>query len=79
MALKMFGIRLCSVRLTARRKVQIPEPDDPFAVFRYGDYWYWIEQNDLESKRVFLLMLFLTTLTNRADSKMGPVLTIPTG
>lgn len=54
-------------------------PDASFAAVRYGDYWYWIENDDLLSKRVFTLMLFLTTLTNQPNADSGPVLTIPTG
>lgn len=54
-------------------------PDHPYAAVKYKDYWYWIEETDITSKRVFVMMLFLTTLTNRSDPGMGPVLTIPTG
>ena len=39
---------------------------------------YWIEHDDLASKRVFVLMLFLTTLTNKGSDENQPVLTIPT-
>lgn len=54
-------------------------PDDSFAAVRYRDFWFWIDNDDLFSKRVFTLMLFLTTLTNQASDDAGPVLTIPTG
>ncbi|NNJ66366.1 MAG: hypothetical protein HKP16_12395, partial [Xanthomonadales bacterium] len=57
-------------------------PDRParnFAAVEYQDHWYWIDNTDLPSKRVFTLMLFLTTLTNDRSKDIGPVLTIPTG
>lgn len=54
------------------------EPADAFARTRYHGDWYWIDHNDLTSKRVFGLMLFLTTLTNRTSEEGKPVLTIPT-
>jgi hypothetical protein len=54
-------------------------PERSFAAIMYRDYWYWIEDTDLESKRVFTLMLFLTTLTNSKADKNDAVLTIPTG
>lgn len=54
-------------------------PETAFASFRYHDDWYWIDHEDLVSKRVFTLMLFLTTLTNRNGNDNAPVLTIPTG
>ena len=53
-------------------------PEDKFAQIKYKGDWYWIENDDLHSKRVFTLMLFLTTLTNYAGEQNAPVLTIPT-
>jgi hypothetical protein len=54
------------------------QPDQSFARVKYGDYWYWIDNADIASKRVFTLMLFITTLTNQATDDNAPVLTIPT-
>ena len=54
------------------------EPDESFAQVKYEGFWYWIENSDLLSKRVFTLMLFMTTLTNQAKDANAPVLTIPT-
>ena len=53
-------------------------PSESFAQIKYRGDWYWIDNDDLMSKRVFTLMLFLTTLTNYAGDKHGAVLTIPT-
>ena len=53
-------------------------PEDPFASFEYHGDWYWIEHEDLTSKEVFTLMMFMTTLTNRSGTENAPVLTIPT-
>ncbi len=54
-------------------------PESAYAEFFYDGAWYWIDHEDIESKRVFTLMLFLTTLTNRGGERNEPVLTIPTG
>ena len=54
-------------------------PKDAFAEVKYRGNWYWIDHTDLASKRVFTLMLFVTTLTNQAGAEQTPVLTIPTG
>jgi hypothetical protein len=54
-------------------------PKQSFARIRYQNHWYWIENDDLRSKQVFTLMLFLTTMTNTTAAKNAPVLTIPTG
>jgi len=53
-------------------------PEESFAQVKYQDYWYWIDNSDIASKRVFTLMLFITTLTNQANDANAPVLTIPT-
>lgn len=53
-------------------------PEESFAQVKYQDYWYWIDNTDITSKRVFTLMLFITTLTNQANDQNAPVLTIPT-
>ena len=54
-------------------------PEDSFTAINYHGHWYWIENDDLQSKRVFTLMLFLTTLTSSGSDTNAPVLTIPTG
>jgi hypothetical protein len=56
----------------------VERPEDAFAEFQYHGDWYWIDHNDLRSKRVFTLMLFITTLTNQPANQNAPVLTIPT-
>ncbi len=55
------------------------KPDNTYATIKYNDYWYWIDPTDIASKRVFVMMLFLTTLTSTSEGGRGPVLTIPTG
>lgn len=57
----------------------LDKPENSFASINYGGYWYWIDPTDLPSKRVFTLMLFLTTLTSHGGDDNNPVLTIPTG
>jgi hypothetical protein len=59
-------------------KSSADRPSQSFAEIKYHDHWYWIENNDIASKRVFTLMLFITTLTNQASDENAPVLTIPT-
>ena len=57
----------------------LEKPENSFASINYDGYWYWIDPTDLPSKRVFTLMLFLTTLTSTGGDDNNPVLTIPTG
>ena len=55
------------------------QPADPFAAIQYRGDWYWIDHDDQLSKRVFTLMLYLTTIANRGGGEAAPILTIPTG
>jgi hypothetical protein len=61
-----------------RIRTSTEKPEDAFAVFQYHGDWYWIDHQDVSSKRVFIMTLFLTTLTNRTGKPNAPVLTIPT-
>ena len=67
---------------TSQRPFQVhsgeDRPEQSFAQVKYQDYWYWIDNSDITSKRVFTLMLFITTLTNQSNDANAPVLTIPT-
>jgi hypothetical protein len=43
---------------------------------RYKGRWFWIDDADLESKRAFVLLLTLLTLTDRGENAQEPLLTI---
>lgn len=55
------------------------EPIDVFVKVRYRDYWWWIDDRDLRSKRAFSLIMLLFTLTDTGTESKLPLLTIPTG
>jgi len=60
-------------RVTSSEK----RPRGAFVAIHYREHWYWIDDRDLKSKRVFALILLLFSMS---DSKAGdnlPVLTIP--
>ena len=39
-------------------------PDDAFAAVPYGQEWYWIDDKDLASKRLFSFIMFLLNLSD---------------
>ncbi len=55
------------------------KPDDAFAAVPYGQDWYWIDDKDFASKRLFSFIMFLFTLTDSGDRQGAPVITVPAG
>jgi hypothetical protein len=55
------------------------KPDDAFAAVPYGQDWYWIDDKDFPSKRLFSFIMFLFTLTDTGDKQGAPVITVPAG
>jgi hypothetical protein len=54
-------------------------PADAFAAVPYRNEWYWIDDKDLASKRLFSFIMFLFTLTETEGKQGAPVITIPVG
>jgi hypothetical protein len=54
------------------------KPANAYVTVEYRDHWFWIEDEDLRSKRSFAFIMMLFTLTDSGDKQGLPVLTIPT-
>jgi hypothetical protein len=54
-------------------------PTDAFAAVEYRGTWYWIDDNDFASKRVFTILMLLLNLVEKSGEVQLPVITIPTG
>jgi len=54
------------------------KPTHAFVTVQYRDRWFWIEDEDLQSKRAFAFIMMLFTLTDSGEKQGLPVLTIPT-
>jgi hypothetical protein len=54
-------------------------PGDVFVAVPYRREWYWIDDRDFASKRLFSFIMFLFTLTETEGKQGAPVITIPAG
>lgn len=50
--------------------------DKAFTQIRYRDHWYWVDDRDVSSKRVFTFLTVLFTLSEGGKSVQPPILTI---
>ena len=55
------------------------EPADAFVAVQYRGHWFWIDDRDFDSKKMFSFLMFLFTLAESGTPQQAPVLTIPTG
>lgn len=54
-------------------------PDDSFAAVSYRDHWFWIDDRDYRSKKLFSFLMFVMTLTETGGKEGAPIMTISTG
>jgi hypothetical protein len=66
-----------SIPFTMRSSKERPE--NPYAAVRYQDYWFYIDNTDIRSKRALMLILLLFSLQASTPAGAAPVLTLPTG
>jgi hypothetical protein len=52
-------------------------PQDAFAAVRYNGSWFWIGNDDLNSKRAFTFLTLFFALAETGSVPATPVLTIP--
>ena len=62
----------------ARIRVSSERPQDAFSAVQYRNYWFWIDDRDLASKRVFTFLRMFSSISETGVTPQLPVLTIPT-
>lgn len=53
------------------------KPSDALVAIQYRNFWFYISDRDIRSKRTFILLLQLYNLQSSAIKQGGPVLTLP--
>jgi hypothetical protein len=65
------AVRLIQIRCSKSK------PADAFVTVNYRNRWFWIDDRDLKSKRVFSFMMMLFTLADTGEKEPLPLITIP--
>jgi hypothetical protein len=55
------------------------KPVDAFVSIRYRNSYFWIDDRDLISKKIFSFLMFVFTLVETGEKGAAPIVTIPTG
>ena len=73
-------------RLPARKsalwcgfRAHLKNPHDAFVSIPYRKSYFWIDDKDLMSKKIFSFLMFIFTLVETGDKGAAPIVTIPTG
>jgi hypothetical protein len=54
------------------------EPQQSYVSVPYRGHWFWIDDRDYPSKRVFTFLMFLFSLTETGTQSNAPIVTVPT-
>ena len=54
-------------------------PFEPFVAVDYNGTWFWVDDQDYQSKRAFSTLMLLLNLVDKGGEVQLPVITIPTG
>ncbi len=52
-------------------------PTDAFAAVHYRGHWFWVDDRDLDSKRMFMFLMMFSSLSESGKVPQAPILTIP--
>ena len=54
------------------------KPVEAFISVRYRNYYFWIDDRDFESKKLFSFLMFVLTLVETGEKGTTPIVTVPT-
>ncbi|NJC88865.1 MAG: hypothetical protein FIB02_10135 [Desulfuromonas sp.] len=69
------GIRGALIRVHYAKE----PPGDAFAAVPYRNGWFWIDDRDYQSKKLFSFLMFVMTLTETGGKEGAPIVTISAG
>lgn len=69
------GIKGTMIRILCSKE----KPGDSFADVPYRNQWFWIDDRDYRSKKLFSFLMFVMTLTETGGKEGAPIVTISAG
>jgi len=69
------GIKGTMIRILCSKE----KPGDDFADVPYRNQWFWIDDRDYRSKKLFSTLMFIMTLTETGGKEGAPIVTISAG
>jgi hypothetical protein len=67
--------------VTTKGRIQIhsgtDRPPHAFTAVQYREHWYWIDDDDLRTKRALAAIVFFFTLAETGEPGALPLITIP--
>jgi hypothetical protein len=69
------GIKGPMIRILCSRD----KPVDDFAAVPYRDRWFWIDDRDYQSKKLFSFLMFVMSLNETGGKEGAPIVTISAG
>lgn len=69
------GIKGTMIRILCSKE----KPGDDFAHVPYRNHWFWIDDRDYRSKKLFSFLMFVMTLTETGGKEGAPIVTISAG
>jgi hypothetical protein len=67
------------VRPLIRIQSSLGKPADAFVSIPYRNSYFYIDDRDLMSKKIFSFLMFVFTLVETGEKGVAPIVTIPTG
>ena len=67
------------IRPLLRMQSSSGKPGEAFVSVPYRNSYFWIDDRDLFSKKIFSFLMFVFTLVETGEKGPAPVITIPTG
>jgi hypothetical protein len=67
------------IRPLIRIQSSAGKPADAFVSIPYRNSYFWIDDRDLMSKKIFSFLMFVFTLVETGEKGTAPIVTIPTG